>query len=264
VKRWLWLLGCLLTLPVSAGDWRETLTPPQPGNFPPPRPLKAVYRFGWGGMTAAEANFDFSRVAPGQLQLSMNTRTIGWVRTLWRMDTHHTALCQAATLRPIRLQQTEIYKDETEATQVEFSTEKVVRQTRVTPLKGPQEKEKRFKFPHLLDLQTGLLYVRSQRLQAGDRYRFVVYPSTAPYLAEIKVMGRDKLKVAGANYDAIKCRVELQRVTNKRELVPHEKFKRAVAWISNDPDRLLLKVEAEIAVGSVWAELQSIEFDSKP
>jgi hypothetical protein len=264
VKRWLLLVACLVALPGWAGDWGETLSPPQPGKFPPPRPLKAVYRFGWSGVTAAQASFDLSKAPRGQFQLSMNTRTIGFTRTLWRMDTQHTALCQVATLRPIRLQQTEVYKDETEATLAEFSPEGVVRQTRVTPLKGPQEKEKRFKFPNVFDLQTGMLFVRSQRLQAGDRYRFVVYPSTSAYFAEIEVVGREKLKVAGVSYDAIKCQVRLQGVTKKFELAPHKKFKRAFAWLSDDRDRLLLRIEAEIFVGSVWAELQSVEFEPKP
>ncbi len=41
------------------------------------------------------------------------------------------------------------------------------------------------------------------------------------------------------------------------ELEPHKKFKRAFAWLSDDRDRMLLKIEAEIFVGSVWCELQS-------
>lgn len=264
MKRWLLGLGCVLALPVWAGDWRETLSSPQPGQFPPPRPLKAVYHFGWSGVTAAHADFDVSRPVRGQLRLSMHTQTTGFVRTLWRMDTQHSALCQAATLRPIRLQQTETYKDETETTQAEFSVEGVKRQTRVKPAKGLQEKEKHFKFPNVFDLQTALLFVRSQRLSAGDRYRFVVYPSTAAYFAEIEVLGREKLKVASGSYDAIKCQVRLQRVSKKFELAPHKKFKRAFAWLSDDRDRLLLRIEAEIFVGSVWAELQSVEFEPKP
>ncbi len=263
MKLLLLLLAWLLAVPAWAGDWRETLSAPKPGRFPPPRPLQAVYRFGWSGVTAAQANFDLSKAPRGQLRLAVTTQTIGFVRTLWRMDTQHTALCQAATLRPIRLQQTEIYKDETETTQAVFSPESVVRQTRVTPLKGPQEKEKRFKMPNVFDLQTALLFVRSQRLQAGERYRLVVYPSTSGYFAEIEVLGREKLKVAGGSCDAIKCQVRLQGVTKKYALAPHKKFKRAFAWLSDDRDRLLLKIEAEIFVGSVWAELQSVKFEPK-
>lgn len=211
-------------------------------------------------MTAAEATFDLTKPARGQLRLAMTTKTIGVVRGLWRMDSQHTALCQVPSLRPISLEQTEVYKDETEVSQVTFSPEEVRRMTKVTPHKGPPEKEKRVKLANVFDLQTALFYMRSQRLDAGERYRFVVYPSTSPYLAEIEVIGREKLKVAAGSYDAIKCRVRLQSITKKLELVPHKKFKRAYAWVSDDRDRMLLKIEAEIFVGSVWAELQSVEF----
>lgn len=260
MKRWVFLFLYLAVWPVFGADWRETLTAPQPGKFPPLRPVKAAYRFGWSGVTAAQADFDFTKAPRGQLRLSMKTQTIGAVRALWRMDTQHTALCNGTTLRPIRLQQTEVYKGETESSQVEFFPEEVRRKTTVTPLKGPQDKERRFKIPNVLDLQTGLLFVRSQRLQAGDRCRFVVYPSTSGYLAEIEVIGREQVKVAAGSYDAIKCQVRLQGITKKYELAPHKKFKRAYAWLSDDRDRLLLRIEAEIFVGSVWAELQSAEF----
>jgi hypothetical protein len=260
VNRWVLLIGLFLAFPAWAGDWRDTLTPPQPGKFPPPRTFKAAYRFGWGDLTAARADFDFSKAPGGQYRLSMTTQTVGLVRSLWRMDSQHTAVCDAASLRPIRLQQTETYKDETETTQVEFFPDRVKRLTRVTPSEEPPEKEKTFKLPDLFDLQTGLLFVRSQRLQAGDSYRFVTYPSTTPYFAEVEVLGREKLKVAAGTYDAIKCRLRLERVTKKRELAPHAKFKRGIAWLSDDRDRLLLKIEAEITMGSVWTELESVEF----
>jgi hypothetical protein len=47
-------------------------------------------------------------------------------------------------------------------------------------------------------------------------------------------------------------------------LAPYPKFKRAYAWISDDADRLLLKVSGEIFVGSVWVELQSVKFAEPP
>jgi hypothetical protein len=140
----------------------------------------------------------------------------------------------------------------------------VRRITRVTPLKGAQEKEKRLKLPNVFDLQTALFYVRSQRLLPGESYRFVVYPSTSPYYVEIEVLGREKLKVESGAYEAIKCAVRLQRLTKKLALEPYKKFKRAYAWVSDDRDRLLLKIEAEVFVGSVWAELQSVELEPKP
>jgi hypothetical protein len=254
------LLGLLLAAPAWAGDWRDTLTPLQPGKFPPPRPFKSVYRFGWSGIVAAQASFDFSKAARGQYQLAVKTQTTGFVRTLWRMDSQHTACCQAATLRPIRLEQTEVYKGETETTQADFSADGVRYLCQKTPSKEPPKKERRFKYGDVFDLQTALLFIRSQRLQAGDHYRLVVFPGKGAYLADVEVLGREKLKVPAGSYDAVKCQLRLQEVDKNLELEPHKKFKRAFAWVSDDRDRQLLKAEAEIFVGSVWTELQSVEF----
>jgi len=254
------LFGALLLAPAKAEDWRDTLTSPQPGKFPPPRPFKAEYHFGWSGIVAAKADFDFTKPSRTQYQLKMTTQTTGAVRALWKMNTDHTAYCTAATLRPIRLEQTEVYKSETEVTKAEFLPEGVAYKVQETPSKEKPRKERRFKQPNMFDLQTALFFIRSQRLQAGDRYRLVIFPGKAAYLADVEVLGREKLKVPAGTYDAVKCQLRLQEVNKHFELEPHKKFKRAYAWLSDDGDRLLLKAQAEIFVGSVWTELQSVEF----
>jgi Protein of unknown function (DUF3108) len=254
-----WMCAMVLAMPAVA-DWRETLTSPKPGNFAPPAPLEARYRFGWGAVTAAEARFDFSRPKGGQLQLKMDTKTIGVVRGIWRMDAKHTAWCDAATLRPIALQQTESYRDETLKTEAKFSSEGVMRKQERIPAETTRAKDKRFKCPDLFDLHTALLFVRSQPLRPDDVYRIVVYPAKAPYLATVRVVGTERIKAAGQEYPAIKLELELQRVTKNLELESHKKFKRAAAWISDDRERLLLKIKSEVFVGSVWAELESVKF----
>jgi len=261
MSRWLRaLVVCLLCVPAWAGDWRDTLTSAQPGKFPPPRPWKGLYKFGWSGISAAQASFNFGKASHGQYQLIMATQTTGAVRALWRMDTTHTAMCMASTLRPVCLRQTEVYKSETENTRADFLPDGVRYLCQETPTKEPPRKERRFKFTNAFDLQTALLFIRSQRLEGGEHYRMVVFPGKGAYLADIDVVGREKTKVPAGSYDAIKCQVRLQEVNKRMELEPHKKFQRAYAWLSDDRDRLLLKIEAEVFVGSVWTELQSVEF----
>jgi len=257
--RWLVVVCCLLAASGRAADWSDAVPPPQPGKFPPPRPFKAVYHFGWSGIQAAQADFDFSKAPRGQFQLEMKTQTTGVVRTLWRMDAEHTALCTAATLQPIRLEQKEEYQGETQTTNTDFSDENVRWTTVKTPSKEPPMREHRFKLPHVLDLQTGWLYARSQRMQPGDHYRFVDFPAKGGYLMDIEVLGREKLKVAAGTYDAIKCEVRVQCVTKNLELEPQKKLKRAFVWVSDDAERLPLKLQADVFIGSVWCELQSVE-----
>jgi Protein of unknown function (DUF3108) len=263
VKRWilaLWIaLAVSLPAPLFAADWRDSLTPLKPGTEAPIRPLTANYKFGWTALTAASADFEFTRAKGNQMRLAVHARTTGAVRALWRMDAEHEAYCDATTLRPIRLEQTETYKAKTEIANATFSPDWVERWRETKPA-GDPPKKRRVNLAGVYDLQTALLMIRSQRLRPGDVYRLIVFPSKAPYLAEVDVIGKDTLKVAGATYPAIKCQIKLQGITKQLTLEPHKKFKEAFAWMSDDRDRLLLKIKAEIFVGSVWAELTSVKF----
>ncbi len=241
-------------------DWQAKLTPPVLGAVPPMRLLHATYRFGWSKFDAAVADFDYSRTKEGLLKLEVKTRTDGFVRKLWSMDATHTGLYEPTTLRPVSSVQTEVYKKETLTTTLGFDAEGVSRLRVSDPPDKNPPKTKRFKFPAVFELYGALLFVRSQPLQKGDMVRLVVYPATDPYLAEAKVVGREKIEVGKKSYDAVKLDLKLRRITKKMELEKHAKFKRATAWISDDRDRLLLKIQAEVSVGSVWTEMQSVKF----
>jgi hypothetical protein len=78
------------------------------------------------------------------------------------------------------------------------------------------------------------------------------------------VTGHEKLTVPAGKYDAIKLDVQLSKIGPDRALLPYNKFRKATAWISNDADRILLRVEAQIFIGKVFTELQSVQFDSPP
>ena len=49
------------------------------------------------------------------------------------------------------------------------------------------------------------------------------------------------------------------------EYKPHHKFRYGTLWLSNDPDRILLRAEVQVFVGYVFAELASFQrADSLP
>jgi uncharacterized protein DUF3108 len=90
----------------------------------------------------------------------------------------------------------------------------------------------------------------------------MVYPATNAYLATLTVVGREKISVRAGTYNAIKLDLQLKRIGKHLELEPHKKFRRATIWVSDDAERVLLRIEAQIFVGTVFAELQSVHFDT--
>ena len=247
---------------LHAEDWRDSITK-EPGAFKKFRPTKARYEFGWSGFTAADADVSFTQNASGDCALDLSAKTTGIVRSLWKMDTHGTSLCKPATLRPVKLTQTEVYKKKTITTTVDFTAEGPAQLRVVNPPDSTPPKVQKFNFTPMHDMFSALLFIRSRPLAQGESVKLCVYPASAAYLAVATVVGREKIKVAKKNWNTIKCDLKLNEVEGSLALKPHAKFKKAHVWISDDNDRLLLKVEAEVFVGSVWAELQSVEFPGK-
>lgn len=224
--------------------------------------MRATYQFGWNEIVAATAEIKFDN-SVGRLQLIGTGRTIGVVRALWRFDVQHHATADAATLRPLLMHQVDELRSKTVTTDLQFSSAGVVRTRTDTKAKKPPV-PRTFNFPGLLDLHSALLILRSQPLTDGSVKRLVVYPATNGYLATITVARHESLKVGAGTYKAIKLDLQLSKIDKKRELQPHEKFRQASAWISDDADRLLLRIEARVFVGTVFADLQSVEFTSAP
>lgn len=248
----------LSTLAADPPDWEKTVTSTARGDFPNPRPLKATYNFGWSELIAATAEINFSK-SDGGLQLQGSGQTIGVVRALWKFDVRHRALADASTLRPILMNEVDEVRGKTIATDLLFNANGVVRTRNDSKSKKPP-KSKTFTFPAVFDMHSALLFVRSQPLHEGDVYRLVVYPATGAYLATLTVAGHSSVTVPAGSYKAIKFEVQLSKIGKKRELEPHKKFSRASVWISDDADRLLLRIEARVFIGIIFAELQSVDF----
>jgi hypothetical protein len=178
---------------------------------------------------------------------------------------HHRALANAATLRPVEMHQVEITRRKTVTTDLTFKPNGVdgIR-TNIKSIKAA--KPRTYSSPKgVWDMFSTMLYLRSQPLRDGDVYRLIIYPASSPYLATLTVADHSSLKIAAGTYPALKLDLQLSKIGKKGELGPHKKFRRASLWVSDDSDRMLLRVEASIFIGTVFAELQSIRFpNDKP
>ena len=172
---------------------------------------------------------------------------------------HHSADAEPDSFRPRRVEQAEKYKSELVTTRLQFDRQGVTQSRVEEPSHNAKNKPKRFNLPGLFDIQTALLWIRSQPLATGDVYRFVIFPGSTPYFAEATVLGSARLHAAGRDWNARKLSLALRRIDRKTmRLLPHRSFRSAQAWFSDDDRRLLLQARAEIFVGSVWMELERV------
>jgi hypothetical protein len=244
-------------------DWIRSLTSDKgPGNFTAPPSMRLAYRFGWSGIQAATAEIHFFSPTRNTFEVEAAGATSGFPRTLFRLDVYHQATENKITLRPIHFFQEEKYRLETVKTNVDFEPDQVTGLREKIPNDHPS-KPNVFKFNPVFDMTTALLWVRSQPLADGDTESIVVWASNAPYLATVKVIGRDTIKVGGQKQNAIKLDLTLKKIDKKMQLKDHKLFKGGRGWLSDDDKRIPLRIEADIFIGYVFAELESMQLDRK-
>jgi Protein of unknown function (DUF3108) len=242
-------------------DWSDSLTTAKgPGTFTPPPPMRLAYRFGWCGLQAAKADIHFFSPSRTTFEIEATGATSGFPRVLFKLDIYHQATENKMTLRPIHFFQEEKYRSETVKTNVDFESNQVTGLREKVPSDRPATPNI-FKFSPVFDLTTALLWVRSQPLAAGETESIVVWASNAPYLATITVLGRDTIKINGHEEKAIKLDLKLHGIDKKMHLKQYKLFKGGRGWLSDDAQRIPLRIEADIFVGYVFAELESVQIE---
>lgn len=247
---------------VAGNEWESSVSAFKPGSFPELRPVRASYNFGWNGFTAAKGDVRLAKAPGDRLQFEVTGGTIGLVESLWDYRVEHTALSDAQTLRPIHVREVENIRSKKLTTELGFTPEGVTSHREEQKGSSVKSKTRRFDFPNVLSLNSALLHLRTQPLPDGAVQRTVVYPATSAYLCSITVLGRDRVTVPAGSYPAIKLDLQLKKIGKKRELLPHKKFRQATVWLSDDTDRLVLRIEAQIFIGKVFAELQTVQFEN--
>ncbi len=102
------------------------------------------------------------------------------------------------------------------------------------------------------DVLSSIYYTRAQPLTNGDAVKVDVNtPDNWPLI--IKVMGREPLKVPLGKFKSIQVEPAMAR-----EGIFVQKGKRLRLWFSDDPDKRLLMMKAEVFFGHVTAELREM------
>jgi hypothetical protein len=236
--------------------WANSVTTGKgPGKFPPPPNVHLTYRFGWSGITAAEADVRLAN-KDGTTKITVSGGTNGFARTLFKCDIDHECISQRESLLPIHIVQDEKYAAQLVHTTIEFNSKSVTSLREVTPSKDPP-KPKTLEFYPVYSLETALLWLRSQPLTEGEREIMVVYANNAAYLGTIKVVGREQIHIGQTEHNAIKVEFNFKTIDNHLNLRTYKRFKSGRGWLSDDEYRLPLRVEADIFIGYVFAELET-------
>lgn len=242
--------------------WQEKVQPQTQGTFPPIQPFHAKFRFGWAKIEAAEAEASLT-MKDGIAMLTIKGGTTGAARALWRLDAEHLTRFRARDFLPLGFSQIEKYSNRTITTLCEFRPDGLWRLRTRTP-KGGKSRWRHVRLAPIRDIVSAMFFVRSQRLNPGDKIGVLAYPGGSPFLVELEVLKRETLQMGQSRQAALKIQVRLQKILLEKNQPPvlqaHGKFRRGTVWLSDDANRFPLRAEVDIFVGKVFAELESLSF----
>ena len=104
----------------------------------------------------------------------------------------------------------------------------------------------------VVDILTGLYYLRTRPLEVGKSVQLHLFDSDRYALTEVDVQGKERLSLPGPReLDTLRIRPQLQSEGIFRSTGD------ILIWLSDDPDKVPVKVETRIPLGKVTAELVS-------
>jgi len=240
--------------------FEKTLTVPAEAPFPTLAPFRSTYRFGWEGVGAGGATVEVARgSAPDRLRIVARGGPNSLIRKLWNYQALYVGESGDDGGAP------SWFRIDEEVAKGDLLSEAVFGDESVRACHRFVWEPKPWTFtrlPGVRDLFAAMLFVRSQPLRNGDRLRLTVFPDQNPYLVDLTVAGRDTLTILGKKTPAIRFTIGIRTIEtrgpNAGRLAPHRKFRSGRVWMSDDARRLPLRAEVDVFIGSVFAELSTL------
>ncbi len=249
--------------------WLKAVTLLKAGNEPALKPCRLGYSLSWnnlinaGEVTIVMRDEDPSGKPSSEILTgAASARSSGAVRLLWAYDCELKSKVDRATLRPLWFEHSETENKETVSYRTDFKSDRVVTLSYETDAETGKLKTKKrtFKYPHVFDLLSAILCLRSLPLKNGETLTGVVQPFDTPYLVSFEVQGREKRDYLGEKKNTIRLGVKVQKINKDLSLKKYKKMKTATLWVSEDEYRLPLELRADIFVGYVAATLIERKF----
>ncbi len=262
MKLTIFLTGLLAIYSLQAAPpaWASQITSAKPGSHAAIQPQKLTYSLSWKGLVQAgvvDFHFGSKGTTTQVLQANCEGKSLGLAAQLFPYRFDMLGKIQRSNLSPLLAHCNETDGEETSVTTVKFHGGKVD----VTEMRRPHStgkdstSHKTFTYTPVFEAFSSMLFIRSQALKQGDEIVQVIHPFKTPYLAKIKVLGRENIQGKAA----IKMSIELSKITPTLTLAPYKKMKTATLWISDDTHRIPLEMRVAAFIGDVRMTLHQQE-----
>ena len=238
------------------------LEPLSPARRPFAPGEELLYEFAWNGLPCGQCRLALSEsVADGarELVLHYEGSTSEAIRRIWVYRVEGDTHLDPQTLLPAFSVVTSHKGKKSKTVTTTFDRSAGVAEVvKLRPYKD-RRSVKQVPFKMGLDLPAAVMLMRALDLPMGKTTAVEIISSDKLHAAELRPIRRETVQVKAGTFEALVVEMGVRVVEGSREERAREEseYRRIRLWISDDDARLPLKMESELAVGSISAELVS-------
>lgn len=170
----------------------------------------------------------------------------------YRLRHKSRSIFSAEDFRPMSFFMSQVENGRKKNRDITFFKDGRIRTERVT--QGEQQPTTEFKTDNqTLDPYTGAFLARAIPLKTGAEESFDIFNGRHRFLIVFKIQDKEVLQLGEKTYNTIPASPHVTRLT---ETEPETRLREARIWITDDDARDIVKIESEVWVGSITAELE--------
>jgi hypothetical protein len=254
------LLGAWAPAAQQRGGQQRRAPAPAPAVAETPVPFRAgetlVYNIAWRLFSAGEARMHIDRGPGGRgWQASINAVSTGFVSKLYRVDDSITSIFDATSLCSQSVEKIQNEGRRHRDIHIEFHRDRKVAAMRETdPTNGQLLKQAEYPTADCVyDVVSALYYVRTLPLEVGHTFQLQLSDGGPALPITVEVQAREDVKTDVGTFHAIRIEPRLTGGSLFR------RNGRIQVWFTDDSQRMLVKMNARLFVGTISATLQQVE-----
>jgi hypothetical protein len=251
-------------IPPSRVTVRTKAYQPQQTNFPRG---SYEYQVSWQGVPVGSASIRIGTTYRGgkkMLDVEATARSTKVVGVFYELRHRSQSIFSAQDLKPVEFSSQQTENSRFTSIDVNFSPDGLIRAKVVKGKLNSQGKSEEVVFKSenaTFDPITAAFLARSLPINPAEDLSFDIFNGQHRYLISFHVVGREKINVAGKDYEAFKVEPRVKKLTDTQG---EKRLRKAYLWVSADGSREVLKLESEVFFGSVSAKLVRFVPDTSP
>ncbi|MEF8788063.1 MAG: DUF3108 domain-containing protein [Planctomycetota bacterium] len=265
--RWLAVAGALLVIGGGIAAHQAFFSGVPPLRTDGQWPCKLRYEMGWNALSCASFQVRLDRdryLGKKSIKMSFSGGTLPVIDWAWQYRANGFSYLDPGSALPYHSLRRTRVEDEDKMVVTRFNrAEGTLRSFSIEEQEEGQDSLTTQCRPGL-DLQGAFLYLGRLDWQSRETRTLEVVDEDERYKIVLRRLGRERVSVEAGTFDAVKVDLSLRETgdVEKDEKSASEKYRTIHVWFSRTQPRVPVKMQSEVFVGSVGAELTSLCCDA--